>query len=143
MKDYKEVVAHIFQTYEKKFGLKYPFKSVDGKIVKWLLNLYGDDQIMALWDSFLAIPSESLSYHTKEGKYIKRGHNLLVFQSKLSDLIELGAWKMYLVNNFHYKLNLKRITDEKKAKNQQSSQQVVEDIQSIHPNQLRKPGWTS
>ena len=54
LKGYKEVSGHIMSTFEKKKGSKYPFMKLDGAIVKRLLSLYSEFQIMALWDLFLS-----------------------------------------------------------------------------------------
>lgn len=90
MKPYQRFVDHFLSTYEAKIGAKYPFMGEDGRAIKRLLGIYGIDDLIALWDEFL---NRNWNWVNYANKTVRVSHNLRVFQSKLTDLLEDGAYK--------------------------------------------------
>ena len=87
---YTECVAHIMETYKSKVGAKYPFTGANGRAVKNLLAHYGLDVVCALWDEFL---DRDWDWYDKYNKKVRVAHDLWIFQAKLTELLEDGAYK--------------------------------------------------
>ena len=85
---YKELVAHICETFKTKKGSAYPFMAESGAQVKKLLRLYGLFQSMALWDIFLAGNWDWV----RDGKRVRVAHDLRNFLHKITILVE-EDWK--------------------------------------------------
>ena len=86
---YTKLVGHVCDTYEAKYGHKYPFCALDGAVIKRLSGLYTVSQVMALWDMFLAGSWDWM----KDGKLIKCAHDLRQFQMRITILLEDPSWR--------------------------------------------------
>lgn len=83
-KNVRKVVGHILKTFESKKGARYPFSNIDGKIIKSLVTLYSESQVMALWDVFLGLDNDWLK---------KVGHKITEFQRQIPMLLDKTDWK--------------------------------------------------
>lgn len=88
---YKAFVDHAFVTYRAKFGGPPHFGKAEGNTVKALLVNYPVHLLKALWDVFLAKNWDWREKGTE--KLVKVGHSVLVFQTKITIMMESGEWK--------------------------------------------------
>ena len=90
--DYQTFVDHLLATYKAGpgKGMPYPFNGQDGRQIKRLLGLYGLETLLALWDEFLAC---EWNWYDKGNKLVSVPRNLKVFESKVPNLLENGAFK--------------------------------------------------
>lgn len=81
-KDLPMVIRHICESWERKKGLKYPFRGgKHGKLLKWLCNHYEHSGVMALWDLFL---------NSDDPFFVKGGYSIEVFVTSIPKLADLG-----------------------------------------------------
>ena len=91
--EFSTITHKVYTSYKNKYGVSYPLGAKDIAIIKKLCGIYGPAVVCALWDEFLA---QDWSWYDRGNKKVLVGHDLAVFWSKLTVLLEEGAYKKRL-----------------------------------------------